>query len=97
MGLIKVELVRRNPTRELAVKVTLCSEANPRVSSIGYWDPDDEGLEHKIATLAGALAEHQCEVYGDRHCPGQIASMAGKMMGQLIAKGRDGPGEQRLT
>ena len=85
---IRVELVRRPVTREIQVRVSLSSAMRPNLWSQLYCDPDAANLEHKVSVMAGALAEHQCLEYGDRHDPASIAKQARRMLLELKEKGR---------
>lgn len=87
MPVLGVQLVRRKPEMSLAVRISLTSEVRPDVTSFAYRDPDARDLEYEVCMAAGALAEHQCTVYGDKHNPDQLASAALKLLARLKQKG----------
>lgn len=87
MPKMAVQLVRRAPTGEVCVRIQLWSEKKPAIISQNYVDPDVSDLEYQVAVSAGALAEHQCKTYGDRHNPDQLAEAAVRMLKILKAKG----------
>lgn len=83
---IEVHLVRKKPDGQECIRVRLQSMRYPQISSDGYVPTDKDRLEHAVGICAGAVAEHQCEMYRDEHDPDVVAREAMRMFRKL----RDG-------
>ena len=65
------------PNKTRFIKVILRSKIKPELLSCNQLDLEPtSAMPAKVGILAGALAEHQCEFYGDTHEPTEIAQFA---------------------
>lgn len=74
--------------KNIQVRVFSCKR--PGLISSGFVDPLSEKVHAKVMILAGAIAEYQCDKYGDRHNPDSVAQAAGKAFEQLMRKAQHG-------
>jgi len=61
------------PDQIYYVKVILRSEVKPTILSSNQMDLNPIDMPKRVAIMAGALAEYQCEKYGDTYEPMVIA------------------------
>lgn len=64
------------PDETFYVKVILRSEVKPSLLSSNQMDLSPIDMPKKVAIMAGALAEYQCDKYGDTHEPVIVAQYA---------------------
>lgn len=64
------------PDETLYVKVILRSEVKPNLLSSNQMDLSPIDMPKKVAIMAGALAEYQCDKFGDKHEPVIVAKYA---------------------
>lgn len=64
------------PDETKYVKVILRSTVKPNILSSNQMDLYPVNMPQNVAVMAGALAEYQCEKYGDTHEPMVIAKYA---------------------
>ena len=64
------------PDETFYVKVILRSEVKPNLLSSNQRDLSPTDMPKKVAIMAGALAEYQCENFGDTHEPVIVAQYA---------------------
>jgi hypothetical protein len=77
-------------TREKNIQVRVFSAMKKGLISNGYVDPKSDNVHTKVMVVAGALAEHQCANFKDRHDPDEVAQAAGEAFKVLMRKVRDG-------
>lgn len=77
-------------TENKNVQVRVFSCKRPGLISSGFVDPMSEKVHAKVMLMAGAIAEYQCDKYGDGHDPDSVAHAAGKAFEQLMRKVKDG-------
>lgn len=63
------------PDETKYVKVILRSTVKSNILSSNQMDLDPINMPQKVAVMAGALAEYQCEKFGDIHEPMEIARL----------------------
>lgn len=61
------------PDETKYVKVILRSKVKPTILSSNQMDLDIINMPERVAVMAGALAEYQCEKFGDTHEPMIVA------------------------
>jgi len=69
---VEVQLWYR-PDGSRYVKVLLRSKMKNKIISSNQMDLDLLNMNKKVAIMGGALAEYQCEAFGDSHNPFEVA------------------------
>lgn len=84
--MIEVRLMQRL-NKSFYIEVKLRSEVKPKVKALGIVEQKDADML-TVAALAGALAEHLGERYGDTLDPEHVAKKAAVAYRELMAEAR---------
>lgn len=82
-GVTGVRFIRVEVTSAIIVAV---GRAKSQVDIYPSEVSSEADFRKKIVAAAGAMAERQCEKYGDNHDPAEVARMAGEAWDELKAE-----------
>jgi hypothetical protein len=100
-SLVIVRLVKDTVTKKISLEVALRSCKRRGLWADFKLDPDNSKLEYAVAKAAETLASHQCEKYGDKHNPPDVAKKAVEALHDLMrsaerARTRPDPGKSSI-
>lgn len=93
-SLVTVTLFQR-PNKSFFMRLSLRSDVRPNVLTRYEIDLDKASSEAEflraVEIAGGAAAEHQCQMYGDRHDPDDCAKAAREAAAEILHSGQIKP------